>query len=196
MKPATKNIFRSLFTLVLLFSAFTAVCPGAERPAHKFMVTAGANLFRGASSDYRQIYGQSVIMPEIKVTWLVYRNFSVWGGFGVTSKQGFIAEVDETTEIKQTLLSLGVGYAHKLTAKLRLRGELGLASIAFKEEALGGTQKGSGLGWKIGADLDYFIGKKLFVTLAAAYSQASDETEAGKIELGGAQVGAGVGLAF
>ena len=196
MKRTNKNIFRSLFTLVLLFSAFIAVCPGAEKPAHKFMATAGVNVVRGSSGDFRQIYGQSVIMPEIKVTWLVYRNFSVWGGFGVTSKQGFIAEVDEMTEIKQTFLCLGVGYAHKLTAKLRLRAELGLASISFKEEALGGTMKGSGLGWKIGADLDYFIGNKLFVTLAAAYSQASDETEAGKIELGGAQVGAGVGLAF
>ena len=196
MKPTDKNFFRSLFALVLLFSAFAAVCPGAERPAHKFMATAGVNVVRGSSGDFRQIYGQSVLMPEIKVTCLVYRNFSVWGGFGMLSKQGFIEEVDETAKIKQNFLSFGVGYARNLSVSLRLRGEVGLASISFKEEALGGTMKGSGLGWKIGADLDYFFGKKLFVTLAAAYSQASDQAEAGKIELGGAQVGAGVGLAF
>lgn len=196
MKPATKNIFRSLLSLMLLSSAFITVCPGAEIPAHKFMVTAGANFFHGSSSDYREIYGQAVFLPEIKLTCLVYKNFSVWGGLGLISKQGFIEEVAETTEIKQAFLSLGIGYAHKLSAKLRLRGELGLAAISYKEEALGGTQKGSGLGWKLGADLDYFLSKKLFLFLTAAYSQASDETEIGKVKLGGAQGGIGVGIAF
>ncbi len=196
MKPTTQNIFMPLFASVLLFSALAMVCPGAGIPDHKFMVTAGANLFHSSSSDYRQVYGQSVFMPEIKVTCLVYKNFSVWAGLGLASKQGFIEEVAETAEIKQTFLSLGVGYAHKLTAKLRLRAELGLASISYKEEALGGIQKGSGLGWKVGADLDYFLSKKIFFMLTAAYSQAGDEAEIGKVELGGAQAGVGVGFAF
>ncbi len=135
-------------------------------------------------------------MPEIKLTCLVYKNFSVWGGFAMTSKQGLIEEVDETAKIRQTFLSFGIGYACKLSASLRLRGEVGLAAISYKEEALGATQKGSGLGWKIGADLDYFISKKIFLILAAAYSQASDEAEIGKIELGGAQGGIGVGFVF
>ncbi len=114
----------------------------------------------------------------------------------MVSNQGFIEEVDEETEIQQIFFSVGVGYAQKLSARLRLRGELGLAAITFKEEALGGILKGSGLGWKIGADLDYFIGKKLFITLAAAYSEAGDDVETGKIELGGFQAGVGLGFAF
>ncbi|HEX7503340.1 MAG TPA: outer membrane beta-barrel protein [Acidobacteriota bacterium] len=100
------------------------------------------------------------------------------------------------TNGKQTFLSFGVGYARNLSASLRLRGEIGLASISYNEEALGGTQKGSGLGWKVGAGLDYFLSKKIFLFLTAAYSQASDEAETGKVELGGAQAGIGVGFAF
>jgi hypothetical protein len=37
------------------------------------------------------------------------------------------------------------------------------------------------MGWKIGANLDYLIGKKLLATLTAGYSMAGDETETGKL---------------
>ncbi|MCK7479262.1 MAG: hypothetical protein M0C28_19275 [Candidatus Moduliflexus flocculans] len=149
------------------------------------MATAGINLFNGASADYRQIYGQAVLMPELKVTARVYRDFTVWASCALIAKDGYIEEVDEATHIRQTLLGFGAGYAHDLSAKLRLRGELGMTYISFKENALAETAKGSGLGWKIGANLDYSICKKMFATLAAGYGNASDEADFGKIELGG-----------
>jgi hypothetical protein len=193
----TKKIGLRAMILMMSFVACLGVaCPGADIPAHKFMVTAGGNVFFPASGDYRQIFGRSVFMPELKVTCLVYRNFTLWGGFGWVARKGMVEEVAETAKINQTFLSLGAGYAHKLSGKLRLRGELGLTYVSFREEALQLVQKGSGLGWKIGANLDYFIGKRLFVSLAAAYSKTGDETEAGKIDLGGAQLGAGIGLAI
>ena len=196
MKQTKKSGLRSMILMMFLFACLGAAGPAAEIPAHRFMVTAGANVFFPASGDYRSIFGRSVFMPEVKVTCLVYRNFSLWGGFAWVAKQGMVEEVDETAKINQTFLSLGAGYAQKLSDKLRLRGELGLTYVSFREEALQRVQKGSGLGWKIGADLDYFIGKRLFVMLAAAYSKTGDETEAGKIDLGGAQAGAGIGVIF
>ena len=194
-----KSSKRGLLPIILLASWLISIgptCPGAEIPAHRFMATAGVNVFRAASGDYRQLYGQTAFMPEIKLTWLVYKNFSVWGGFGLISRQGLIEEVDESARINQTFLSLGIGYAHKLSAKLRLRGELGLAHISFKEDALEVTKNGSGLGPKIGISLDYSIGKKLFITVGAAGSKAGDKVEVGKIELGGVQLGAGIGFIF
>jgi hypothetical protein len=196
MKSTKKNSFKAIFTLVFLLSCFSMICPGQETAAPKYMVTVAANLFRSANADYRRVYGQSVFMPEIKITRQVYRDFTIWGSFGSITSNGSIEEVNEKAHIRQTFLSLGAGYAHKLSALLRLRAELGLTSISFKEEALDMTSKGSGLGWKIGANLDYFIGKKMFVTLTTAYSGASDETENGKSELGGFQAGVGLGFAF
>lgn len=194
MNQSKKSGLRSMILLMFFIACLGMAGPAAEIPAHKFMVTAGANVFFPASGDYRQIFGRSVLMPEVKVTCLVYRNFSLWGGFAWVAKKGTVEEVDETAKINQTFLSLGAGYAQKLSGRLRLRGELGMTYISFREEALQRVQKGSGLGWKIGADLDYFIGKRLFVTLAAAYSKTGDETEAGKIDLGGAQLGGGIGF--
>lgn len=192
----TKNSLKSIFLLVCLIVSFSLASPAEEISNKRFMVTAAANLFRSASNDYRKIYSQAVFMPEIKITALVYRNFTAWGSIAFISKDGYIEEVDEQAHINQTILGLGLGYAREVSAKLRLRGELGLTSISFKEEALEETQKGSGLGWRIGANLDYFLSKKMFVTLTTAYSQASDEAQTGKIELGGFQLGAGLGFTF
>jgi hypothetical protein len=196
MKKTTKNSFKTIFTLMLLLSCFSMVCPGQETAVPKFMVTAGGNLFSSSQTQYRQIYGQAVFMPEIKITYLVYQGITIWGGFGSITSNGSIEEVDEKAHISQIFLGFGAGYEHKLSALLRLRAELGLTSISFKEKAMEVTLKGSGLGWKIGAILDYFIGKKIFVLLTAAYSQASADAQTGKIELGGLQLGAGLGFAF
>jgi len=196
MKLTSRNIFRPLFVLVLLLSVFSTFCPGEDIASRRLMVTAGGNLFSGSSSDYRQIYGKAVFTPEIKITGLVYRNFTAWGSLGYISKSGYIEEVAEPSKIQQTMFGIGIGYAYKLSAVLRLRGELGLVFISFQEQALEETANGSGMGWKIGADLDYLLGKKLFVTLTAAYSAANDEAETGKIKLGGFQAGVGLGIAF
>lgn len=196
MKTKTKNNLKSMFLLACFIVSFALACPAEEIANKRFMVTAGVDLFNGASADYRTIYGQAVLMPELKVTAKVYRDFTVWGSCALIAKDGYIEEVDEATHINQTLLGFGLGYAHKMSAKLRLRGELGMTFISFKEEALDETAKGSGLGWKIGANLDYCINKCLFATVTAAYCSASDEAEFGKIKLGGFQAGIGLGFAF
>ncbi|MCX6554662.1 MAG: outer membrane beta-barrel protein [Candidatus Aminicenantes bacterium] len=165
-------------------------------PDHKFMVTANGSLFFSSAASYRQIYGQAVFMPEIKITRLVYRNISVWGGFGWIAKKGLIEEVNEPAQIRQTMLSIGAGSVYRLNGKLQLRAEAGLTFNSFKEEALEETLKGSGLGWKIGANLDYFVWKKVFATLSASFSQAGDEVETGKVKLGGFLLGVGLGFAF
>jgi hypothetical protein len=196
MNQSTKIGIRTATLLAFWLITLGLACPGATAPACKLMATAGVNIFQASSGDYRDIYGETAVMPELKITYKIFKNFTLWGGFGLVSKQGFIEEVAEAAEIRQNLFSIGVGYAQKLSARLRLRGELGLAAITFKEEALGAILKGSGLGWKLGADLDYFIAKKLFVFLAGAYSAASDDVETGKIDLGGLQAGLGLGFAF
>ena len=185
-----------MFILVCLITSLGTVCHGEESATRKFMATTVSNLFFSSSGDYRQVYGQMAFMPEVKIIGQVYKDFTAWGSFSFIGKDGFIEEVEEKAHISQTMFALGIGYVHKFTSLLRIRGELGITSISFKEEALDETFKGSGLGWKIGANLDYFIGKKLFATLTAAFSQASDEGQAGKIELGGFQARAGIGFAF
>jgi hypothetical protein len=196
MSQISKVTFRSLLILAFLLFVFSTVCNGEEAVNPRFMITTGANFFIGSQTEYRQIYGKIVFMPEIKITGLIYRNFTAWGSFGLIGKSGLIEDVDENAYIRQTFLSFGAGYALKLSATLRLRGELGLTFISFKEEALEETVKGSGIGLKIGANLDCFISKKIFATLTTAYNTASDEAQTGKIKLGGFQVGAGLGFAF
>ncbi|GEM_PF-3896016 len=196
MQQLRKKRLRSMILLVFIFASLRMSALGAGGSPREFMVSVVANAFRSDSREYRQLYGQAVLMPQLKLTCLVYGNFSIWAGFGMVSRQGYIGEVGETAQIDQTLLSLGAGYVQKLSGKLRLRGELGLVRISFKEKALEVVQRGSGVGPKLEVDLEYFVSKRVLVTLAAAYCRARDEMDIGKVELGGAQAGAGVGLVF
>jgi hypothetical protein len=193
MNHSAQNIFKLLFILILLLPV---IRPGEEIPARKFTAPAGVNFFCSPSADYRQIYGKSAFMPEIKIMRLVYRGLAVWGSIGLISDNGFIEEVDEKARIRKIMLGFGLGYVHRFSALLRLRGELGLAFISFKEDALEVIQKGSGLGWKVAANLDYFLSKRVFAMLTMAFSQAKDEAQTGKIDLGGFQAGAGLGFIF
>jgi hypothetical protein len=196
VKQMEKSIFKSPLLLVFLLFAFFMACQGNEVVGHRFLVTASGNFLSASQAEYRQVYGQLAFMPEIKTTCLIPGGITVWGGLGLIGNNGYIEEVDETAHIQQTFASFGVGYARQLGITLRLRGEIGLAYIAFKEEAFDETSKGSGIGWKVGACLDYFLARRIFVTLAAAFSQASYEGQVGKVGLGGFQVGAGLGFAL
>jgi hypothetical protein len=196
MKQAKNARRRSIFLLAGLIVALGAIQGAAAVPGHKFMVTAGASMFSSSAGAYRQLYGASSLMPDIKFTYLVMDHLSVWCGAGFGSDKGTVAEVEEEVSFKRSLFGLGLGYVRNMGSALRLRGELGLAIIHFSEEALGLVNEGSGIGWRIGANLDYFVGKRIFLVLAAAYSQASADAETGKIGLGGAQLGAGFGFAF
>jgi len=179
-----------------LLSFFSTQSPGEDSVNRRFMVTTGGNFFSPSQIEYRQIYGKKIFMLEIKITGLVYRNFTAWGSFGLIGKDGLIEEIDETAHIRQTLISLGVGYRHRVNTLLRLRGELGLNYISYNEEALDDAQAGSGFGLKIGANVDFLVSKSIFVTLTGAFGTAGDEAETGRIKLGGFQAGVALGFAF
>jgi hypothetical protein len=195
MKQTIKKGLRLILLMPLMFFSFSLFAPGAGMPDSTFMVTASGSLFFSSAAGYRQIYGQT-FMPEIKVSGLVFKNISVWGACGFISNNGLIEEVNEPAQINQTMISFGAGYVYKLNARLQLRAEAGMAFISFKEEALEETLKGSGLGWKIGVNCDYFFWKKMFATLGASFSQAGDDVQTGKVKLGGFLLGVGLGFAF
>jgi len=196
MRQITKNGLHAALVLIVLFSAFPPACHGEGSADPKNMVTAGANFFSSSTPGFRELYGSMVLMPEIKFTRLISGNISLWGAFGWISRQGIIEDVNEPAKIRQTMASIGAGYLQRLSACLTLRAEAGITYASFTEDALDETLKGSGLGWRVGANLDIFIRKRIFVTLDAAFSQAGDEVQTGKVKLGGFQLGAGFGIAF
>jgi hypothetical protein len=196
MKEAKSRRLRSISLLVCLIVLSSAARAEAAISDYKFIATAGPVLFRNSAAGYRQLYGTMSFMPEIKLTCLSSLDISAWFAAGLFADNGLIEEVEEEATFQELRLSFGIGYARKVNAKLRLRGELGIVGINFKEKALAMVHKGSVLGWQIGVSLDYLIKQKLFLFLTFAYSQASDEVLIGKIELGGAQAGIGLGYDF
>jgi hypothetical protein len=177
-----------LAAVVLIFR----VSGGSEEKAFKGFVSGRVNLFSSSDSVYREIYG-GALQPEVKLGVGVWKNLYVWGGFGWLSDKGSLPSVLEETRVKRTEIGVGAGWRHELE-KWSLRGEVGLVSISYKEEALGETGKGSGLGCKVTGAADYCFWKRLYFTLQASWFDARTDSEAEKLKLGGLIFGAGIGV--
>lgn len=194
-KSILMSVSGALFAVCLLLALATTL-PSAVAPARRFMASAGVNVFNSASGDYRRTYGGAVLMPELKLTWLAVGNFGVWGSCARVDKRGLVAEVNEPAALGQWFLAAGIGYARGLGRQMRLRGELGLAYVSFREEALGRANTGGALGWRAGACLDHGLGRVLFATLTASYSRIGLDVRGERVDLGGLRAGFGLGAAF
>jgi hypothetical protein len=162
----------------------------------RIRLSVGVGPFRATAASYRQLYGGTSFMPEIRLGRTLGRNLLLWGGCAWNSDDGVMVEVSEPARIRRTVLSLGAGYNGRLAGRLRWRAEAGLALLSFREEALGAVVKGRGLGWRLGSGIDWFAWDRVFIFLAAAFTHAGDDAETGRLRLGGLHLNGGMGFAF
>ena len=102
----------------------------------------------------------------------------------------------ELAESSQGFLAAGAGYRHPLSGGWSLYGELGLASIAYNEEALGKTISGSTLGFAVNAGVRRDLGGASSCWRRRATSTARKTIDDVAVKMGGAKVGIGAGVRF
>ena len=181
-------ILSSLVFLILTTGVFAG---------ENFSVTFTANYFRPGDSGYRDIYGSTDFLPEIKVRAIVYKNFYLCIGVDYLKSKGETSpELREESRSIQTFSSLGAGIKYDINPKLGLRLEGGLLAVRYKEEALGTKISGSDFGLNFEGGLKYALIQGFFMDLSAGYLTASDEIEGVSIKLGGIKAGVGIGIEF
>lgn len=156
-----------------------------------------ANALFSSDSGYKDVYGSTIIYPEIEAGYKTYKDMFIFGGFGFFSKEGkTTGELQINTKSTQNILSFGVGYDFNLNEKIDILIRAGIARIGYKEEAMEQEVKGNKIGILLGSDLVYKFGKRFFTKATIGYMSAKDTIEGVDIKLGGFKVGIGVGLRF
>ena len=186
-KNMRKIIFVSLMILVL------SVCGFSEE---KFMVSVVGNYLNPSDSGYKDIYGSSVLYPELRAGYKLYKGFYIWAGYGFFSKKGKTVELKQEAKSTQRFLSVGIGYDGKISEKFWYKAELGLLNASYKEEAMNEEIKGSSIGFGVEAVVLYRIFSGFFVKIYAGYLSASDKVGDVEIKLGGFKSGIGVEARF
>jgi hypothetical protein len=184
-------------TIVLLVAALmTVVVPARLIAGDRFQVSLAANALFPADSAYRETYTTMVFFPELKAAYSISGNFCVWAGYGRVSASGETPVLKEPAESSQGFLAAGAGYRHPLSDGWSLFGELGLASIAYDEEALGKTISGSVLGFAVNAGVRRDLGARFFLLAQLGYVYGKKTIEDTAVKMGGAKAGIGAGIRF
>jgi len=162
----------------------------------KFMVSVAGNYLIPSDSGYKDIYGSSVLYPELKAGYRLVKGFYIFAGYGFFAKKGTTLEFNQEAKSTQHFLSFGIGHDGKISNRFGYKAELGLLHASYREESMGEEVTGNSIGFGIEAGILYRINSVLFVKVSAGYLNASDRIEDVEIDLGGFKTGIGVEVRF
>jgi hypothetical protein len=167
----------------------------------KLFLSVGANLIRPSDEAYRSIYGSQAISPELAVAFRIARGFCLTGSVGAFTKTGTTPVLGLETQAKQSYLTLGIGYLHRISGSFCVEAGAGAALLKFREDALdtwvegqkGGLMAEGGV-FYIPEDEQIFLGLKLGFLSASVNDIASDVAGPQPVHLGGFKISVSAGI--
>jgi hypothetical protein len=177
--------------MVIMFFVLSTISYG------KGFLGINGNLFFPSDKDYKEVYGNSMIYPELEIIYSVKNNIFLFGGYGYFSKTGkTIGDLKEDAKSSRGILSFGAGYDIELNEKTDILVKFGIARIGYKEEAMEVKKEGNKIGFLMGAEFMYKIGERFFTKLTVGYMNGKDKIDEVNLNLGGFKTGIGIGLRF
>jgi hypothetical protein len=184
-------------TNVLLVTVLlTLVAPHGLAAGDRFEASLAAQALFPADAAYKETYGNTVVHPELKASFTLVKNLYAWAGFALAAASGETPVLKEAADTRQSFLSAGAGLRLPLSGGWGLFAELGLASVHYREEALGLTLSGSALGFAANAGVRRDLGAHFFLLAQAGYVYAKKTLDGDVVKLGGAKAGIGAGVRF
>lgn len=197
----TKTIMIALLVLCgMLLNAVeqTAPAKAVKAKSPRFGVWLLGEALMPADSNYKDLYGSTIIAPKFKLSFQVAKFLHIFAGYSFTSKSGKIEILDLSIDAKskQGFLTFGLGYDGKLSDKLGWYLEAGGASVSVKEEAMEETVSESLFGFMAEGGVIFKLGKMFRAQLHLGYISASKEINGQTVKPGGLSLGAGFGICF
>ncbi|MCK4942683.1 MAG: hypothetical protein KAS65_03855, partial [Candidatus Aminicenantes bacterium] len=119
---------KSLIGLVMVL----VLCSTA-RGGNTFGISVIGNYMVPSDADYKTIYGEGMIYPELKIEFNVFKGFSLWLGYGYLTPDGIIPILEDEAKSNQHHLSVGVGYVLKFFNFMGLKIQLGSFNVYYSE---------------------------------------------------------------
>ncbi len=179
--------------IIIVFLVSTITLTAGE----KIYGELGINLLLPSDSGYKEIYGNSVIMPDVEIGYMINEKVNIYGGLGYISKSGTtVGELKVTTKSTRSYLDFGIGYGIYNSNKLSIKIKSGVSYIMSKEEAMEEEVSSNTLGFRGELEGNYSINKNIFTGLKIGYIYGKDRVEDMDIKLGGVKIGLLLGYRF
>ncbi len=189
-----KNI---LIILIIIFISSFLV--SAEMKNGKFVIKISAVNFSNADSNFKEIYGNSSILPEFTFNYFFNRNLYVMSGFGSMKKNSVITLMggkDLELLSKQSFFSLAFGFKKTIFGRIESFINSGIVFFNFKEDGLSETISDSALGFRLDLGVIYNINKLFFIDFKLGYLHGTKKYDNNSVKLGGLLSAVGIGIRF
>lgn len=167
--------------------------PAAPRTAG-FTVAVRGGYFAPSEAVFKDVYGGGFAFGA-EVTAQVWKGLSAWIEAGVFSKNGKLTYTGETTKVRITPFGLGFDYGFG-RGRLRAYAGAGLITYDFRETNVIGDVSSGGLGWKARTGVTFRFAKRFFADARLSFSHGDVEPSGIKVNIGGLELGLGLGYFF
>src|SRR4030042_3291327 len=134
--PSRSNIgekVRTMKKLILTMTGVLVLLTSASAQSRLFL-SLGANRIRPADAAYRSIYGNQVLYPELAVAIRMVGGLCLTGSFGQFVKNGTTPDLALETRAKQSYITMGIGYLHRISSFFCVEAGAGVAALKFRED--------------------------------------------------------------
>jgi hypothetical protein len=190
MTKTRKVITAVTFMMIVLIAS-------ADAQTHRFQLALDLSYLAHRDANYKDIYENGSIFPELKAGIRLFSGLQVTGGFGYFKEKGTIEGLEgESAEVEslQNYYSAGLEYLFDISWSwtLKLSGEY--IWVDLEESAFAEVIKASSNAYRVGAGFIYDIGHGFFFEIFGAYTTGDDTVNGIDIKLGGFQGGIGLGF--
>jgi len=189
-----KKISRPATILALLFLGLV-IMSVSGLAAEKIMLMVSGGYIFPADAGYKNVYGETLFVPEFKLGVRIIDHLYVYGLFMTGSKDGTTPDLELPAHSRQQFYGGGLGYFPSIGRHLKVFVGAGVANASYKEEAMELTVKGNKVGLNLEAGI-YYKEKFLFSGIEAGYCQAKDSYEGTDFKIGGARLSLVLGVLF
>jgi len=167
----------------------------------RLFLAAAVSYVRPADANFRSVYGDQVISPEVSAAVRLVGGLCLTGSAGKLSKNGRTPDLGLETTATQSYVSIGLAYLLRASPTLCFEAGLGMAGLSFREDALDLWVKGKHPGLKLeGGVLLVPEDERVFMGLRIGYLSATvpgSELEPigdQDVRLGGLKVSVSIGI--
>jgi len=189
-----KKISRPATILALLFLGLV-IMSVSGLAAEKIMLMVSGGYIFPADAGYKNVYGETLFVPEFKLGVRIIDHLYVYGLFMTGSKDGTTPDLELPAHSRQQFYGGGLGYFPSIGRHLKVFVGAGVANASYKEEAMELTVKGNKVALNLEAGI-YYKEKFLFSGLEAGYCQTKDSYEGADFKIGGARLSLVLGVVF
>jgi len=146
-------------------------------PAEHFSINLAGNFMIPASEYMRETRQKTAINPELKIGYVFSNGFSIWGGYGFITLDHynldpydlyFLPEDKPTGRQIEHIISLGIGYRHRLFKTISYMIDIGLCEITSRDRMEDGL-KHPAAGYRADGALISFTGKNFYAGIVLGY---------------------------